>query len=399
MQATTITIPTTATTGKFRAWRTRWFGQPDPVDEQLREIARQGARMSHVAHAFAIVLIVLFSAASLVALGADALKAIQVAMAHGGMDVPSAISLAVVTLIVPASDVAMLYAANMLRILSARRAPWQERIVHIVVMLGVAALESCMYTYMAWKYEHPAMWLAWSLIVARAASASLLSIYLSMARPLPVTSRDILYQAELASGAGLIRDVVREANDRDASLAEKMELYSASAIMTPPDRERLDTMISVMRHRVEAVPTIVDADSTPPSPAPPTGPGTGRKPPIRIPAQNGHSTHDSALTLVPVDGWRPTRNAGNEAAADTSKSPIRIPKKPRTKAAVRTPVRTLEKSHDIESRARAAYRPGMSVGQLKQNARIRSRATADRWLSILEAEHAQQYDRSEASAR
>ena len=45
-----------------------------------------------------------------------------------------------------------------------------------------------------------------------------------MARPLPVTARNILAQVELASGLGLIRDAVTIANDASASLSQKVAL-------------------------------------------------------------------------------------------------------------------------------------------------------------------------------
>jgi hypothetical protein len=69
-----------------------------------------------------------------------------------------------------------------------------------------------------------------------------------MARPLAVTSRDILAQGELASGMGVLRDVVSVANDPDASLDTKMRLYRASAVMQPTDAERLDNMIAAVSH-------------------------------------------------------------------------------------------------------------------------------------------------------
>ena len=86
---------------------------------------------------------------------------------------------------------------------------------------------------MAWRYETPVSVVAWALILSRALAAPLLSVYLAMARPLPVTARDILAQVELASGLGLIRDAVTIANDASASLSQKVALFGASAVMTP----------------------------------------------------------------------------------------------------------------------------------------------------------------------
>lgn len=226
---------------------TLWRRPTDPVERQLRDIARQGSGMALVAHLCATALLVLFSLASFVSLGGDTLTAILAEWHRGrGLDVPAAISLSVITLMVLAFDVGMLYAASMLRLLASRRAGAREQWVHVVVMCGVAAIEASTYAYMAWRYEAPATALAWGLIIVRAAAAPLLAVYLSMARPLPVTARDILAQAELASGAGVIRDVVRVAQDGAAPLDEKMALYGASAVMSHDDRRRLDAMLDVV---------------------------------------------------------------------------------------------------------------------------------------------------------
>ncbi len=113
-------------------------------------------------------------------------------------------------------------------------------------MATVAVLEAGTYAYMAWRYETPVSVVAWALILSRALAAPLLSVYLAMARPLPVTARDILAQVELASGLGLIRDAVTIANDASASLSQKVALFGASAVMTPQDRERLDGLLAAV---------------------------------------------------------------------------------------------------------------------------------------------------------
>ena len=166
-------------------------------------------------------MLVLFSAGSLVALGGDALLSVLDGAQQGHVDVPAAISLGVSTLLVLCMDVAMLYAASMLRLLGMRRAEPRSMRLHRGVMATVAVLEAGTYAYMAWRYETPVSVVAWALILSRALAAPLLSVYLAMARPLPVTARDILAQVELASGLGLIRDAVTIANDASASLASE----------------------------------------------------------------------------------------------------------------------------------------------------------------------------------
>jgi hypothetical protein len=233
--------------GKLHAWRARWFGERDGVADQLADIARQGSGMARLAHVCASLMLVLFSAGSLVALGGDALISVLSGAQQGHVDLPAAISLGVSTLLVLCMRRAE--PRSMLRLLGMRRAEPRSMRLHRCVMATVAVLEAGTYAYMAWRYETPVSVVAWTLILSRALAAPLLSVYLAMARPLPVTARDILAQVELASGLGLIRDAVTIANDASASLSQKVTLFGASAVMMPQDRERLDGLLAAVEAR------------------------------------------------------------------------------------------------------------------------------------------------------
>lgn len=235
--------------GFFNRLRIRLFGETDPVDRQLDEISRQGSGMARMAHVCSLALIVLFSLGSLVALGGDDLKAIMTQWNHGQVDIPSAISIVVSTLLVLCMDVGMVYAASMLRLLVARRASAGEMRLHQLVMAVVAILEASTYAYMSARYEHPANLAVWSLILARAAAAPLLSVYLALARQLPVLPRDVLYQVELAAGKGVLKNVTELANDPEASLTDLLVMYYASADMSDADRERLSRLAQAVQFR------------------------------------------------------------------------------------------------------------------------------------------------------
>jgi len=222
----------------------------DPVERAMRELERQGAGMARLAHLFATLMVVLFSLGSLVALSGDAFGAIVSAVEHGGLPgIPQAISVLVSTLMVVCCDIGLVYAAMTLRVLKTRGTSRDEQLLHWFVLVTVATIEAGTYLYMSARYEAPTG-VAWALVVARAVAAPLLSVYLSMARPHPVTPRDILHQAELAQGIQLVRDVLRVAQDPEASLADKMRLYGASAHMAEQDRQRLEGMIAVVQDRL-----------------------------------------------------------------------------------------------------------------------------------------------------
>ena len=224
----------------------RFFRQVDPIDRQLADLARQGSGMARVAHMRATLLVVLFSAGSLVALGSDALNKILTDWQRlHTLDIPSIISVTVSTLLVLAFDVSMLQAASMLRLLSSRHASLGERWLHIAVMAIVAALEAgpigiCPGS-MNTRRRPQQVPLSWP-----GTCRSAVSRLLSMSRVLAVTSRDILGMVELASGAGVLRDVTQAARDPSASLDRKLRLYGSAAIMTAPDRARLRGMIEAV---------------------------------------------------------------------------------------------------------------------------------------------------------
>src|SRR5260370_2664411 len=90
--------------GRFARWRARWLGERDTVETQLADIARQGARMAQVAHVCASALLILFSAASFVALGGDTFAEIHARWsASRQLNVAAPISLTVITFIFLAS--------------------------------------------------------------------------------------------------------------------------------------------------------------------------------------------------------------------------------------------------------------------------------------------------------
>lgn len=325
--------------GRLHAWRVRWFGERDLAAEQLADVARQGTGMARLAHAAAAALLVLFSLAAVIALGGDVLEQVLASLRAGGLpNIPALISLLVAFLLVPCMDVAMLYAASQLRLMATRRATTGYAL-HRTVLLSVALLESATYLYMVWQYEAP-HGIAWALVILRAVAAPLLSVYLSMARPLPVTARDIMARVEYASGLGMIRDTVTIANNPEASLAQKAALFNASAQMSPEDRAGLGVLLAQVGGDVPSGVRVIEASAE-----------TGDIP--RLPAPT-----PIAQARVRHGGTSRPRRAKRVSADFTSK----------------------------EGQARTAWRPGMSVEALMKAADI-GKGTAQKYAAKFTAEY------------
>lgn len=378
--------------GLFQRWRVRFFGERDAVAEQLRDIARQGSWMARFAHACAFLLIVLFSLGSLVALSGDALVRV-VALGAQPASIPAAISVAVSTLLVTCFDAAMLYGSAVIRILRARRAEWREMGGHIAVIAIACILEAATYLYMAAQYDTPATWAAWALVGARAGAAPIFAVYLSMARALPVGPRDILYQVELATGAGVIRDAVGIANDAAAPLARKMALYDASAVTSEQDRERLQRMIGVMDTAPTPTPLALPAPESPvrtqaaedgggDDETPPTGPGTPvRKSPVRT----GRESRREAAAIIKLETppeWR------ERAARGQKKSPVRTPRRTRRVVPVA----------NYETQARTAWANGAKTVKKMEMATGMGHAAAQSWVRSLKAAEKARKEAAQAQA-
>ena len=250
----------TTKTGLIPGMRTWLFGEHDPIERQLRKLDRQGMRRVKVAHSCALAVIVLFSLASLVAFSTDALNSVYASwtQAHT-VNVPAAISALVSCLIVLCMDIGMLNAAAELRVLQSRHAQGAEKRSRQLLMAAIALVETGTYTYMEWKFSHPADWIAWTLICARAVLMPVLSINLSLVRPVAYGPEDILSQSERLSGRNLMRYVITAARGATATFAQTLNIYRASAVANPQSQERLEQLIDAIQQHESVVPPPEDA--------------------------------------------------------------------------------------------------------------------------------------------
>lgn len=398
--------------------------RPDAVERQLKAIARQGAHSASLSHLAAMALIVLFSLGSLVSLSGDALASIlRQWHATGSVDVVAAIGVGVSTLVVICMDMAMLRAASVLRMLAARRASPAEKRGHQAMLYAVAVVEASTYAYMSVLYDAPHSLAAWAIILARAGMAPIVAVYLSMARPLPVERRDILAQAALASGAGVLRDVVTVANDASAPLARKVALYKAADADTQGDAQ-LDRMIAALAP--DASPLAISGDTSITGEAlrlsdgaytaPQDGPHASDDTPRVLSASDapaplqrdiaasavgvrtgdmvGVRTHADA-SASPDETPSPPTGPGSPTTASTRRQRQRTPKpsQPRSNVLRLTPDRdglrrAAQERQSLEAVARDAFAAGATSIAKMREATGMSQSAAQSYVRMLKAESA-----------
>lgn len=318
VQTPTPTMPTTTTATLYRPSPSSSpspFSPGEDVARQLHDLERQGGGMASLAHICAGLLLAAFSAGSLISISYAAFERFLLQWAAGAFDLPDAISLAVNALLVLAADVGLLYAASQLRTLIAAGAPASEQRIHRWAMLGASALESATYLYLVWTFDRPDTLFLWSIGTARALAAPLFAAYLSMVRPIPVGPRDVAYQAALASGKGVVRDVATIAADPAAPLDRKVRIFRAASTMTSADRAKFDGIIDALAPHEEqqqdheqqqeepqpAPDTPAAPASEPQPPEPPEPPTPPRDRTAASPQHNGHdTTRSNAQDLSPV---------------------------------------------------------------------------------------------------
>lgn len=250
-------------------------GKRDPIEQQLHEVERQGHGMARIMHAAGYLMLVLFSVGSAIGICGTL---VQEVVANGPLtwqSLPNDVVITVSLMLVFCMDLAAIYAAFHMRLLATRHAPWQQYIIHALVLLTCTVLEGGTFIQMSFEYDNVIAGTVALLIIARGIVAPLLSVYLNMARPIPSGVADIAYQSFLGAGQGVVRDIIHIANDPNASLADKAELMSASAYINQREQAQLDRLIDVARRREERrLPApharIVAASSTLPPETPPT---------------------------------------------------------------------------------------------------------------------------------
>lgn len=339
--------------------------QSAPVSEdvaaQLRDLERQGGGMARLAHICAGLLLFAFSLGSLISISGAAFYRFLAEWDAGRADVPDAISLAVNVLLVLAADVALLYAASVLRVLHTSGAPNRETRLHTWAMIGASVLESSTYLYLVWTYDRPTTFFLWAIGVTRALGAPLFAAYLSLARPLPVGPRDVAYQAALAAGKGVVRDVTVLAGDPTAPLERKVKIYTASALMSPHDRTRFDAIISAVSEE-PALPAL----AAPQPERPPTGGGT----PIEWSAESNED--DSGPDSGQMPAVRRLGNAHTARAGAAKRRAQRLP--PAALAIARKEAR--ETGQRVTAFSLLDQHPEMPVEQLRSALGCRTETAA-----------------------
>jgi hypothetical protein len=297
----------TQASGFFPRLRAAFWGQRDPVAERIKRIEKQGAGPARMAHFLAVVLIVLTSIYSFLALGQDDAKQLVASWQHGQLDILAALFTATSFVFVAAMDGAMVIGALNIRVVISRLGGIGQMLHHIGTVVIVAILEAGTYLDTSWTYDKPVTLGAQLLIIGRAVVMPGLAVYLSLADHIPATADDILRENALASGIGVIKDTTGIAADSSVPTHHKVAIFRASSVMSKGARERLDGLVTATQ-AVQST-RLTPSEWVEPD-LPPDG---GRKP----------SAHTGTVTdIVPFQGVPAHSYSSNDLSAFSGDSPV-----------------------------------------------------------------------------
>lgn len=252
--------------------------QEQRVNAVMREMEQHGEHLANWANRLATMLLAVFSTASLLSLSLAAFNTFMAQLAAGHLDIPDALSVLLNLLLVLAMDMAMFYAASVIRAVASAGGATREIAVHVVVMATASLLETATYIYLVVQYDRPTNAWLWAIGIGRGIAAPLFATYLSLARKLPVAPRDIAYYVALLSGRGVVHDVAVLAADRHAPLHRKVNIYTAAATMAAAEHAKFSRIIAAVEDKPAAVEAKRQEEPKPQQTPAPEQPGPEREP-------------------------------------------------------------------------------------------------------------------------
>src|SRR5215472_6488340 len=209
----------------FAFWQRRELSLPE---QQLEALKKQGSSIVQTAHFLAFVMIVATSIASLNTLAGVVVNRVLESLPHGHTQFTDVANIVISVFFVLVMDTGAVYAATQIRIILERGLDKRALWLHVPLVIVVSLIEGLTYGVMLWTYDPPHSLLQGILIIARASSVPLLSLYLVLARVTPAGTSDIINLANMASGLGLLDDVYNSSKDKTISMARKAEIFQAT---------------------------------------------------------------------------------------------------------------------------------------------------------------------------
>jgi hypothetical protein len=210
--------------------------------KKLLKIRREGERSASTAHGYASVGIVVIAAMALYGLAYDSIQKLFNTTGGTPVDMKTIATLVVVFVLVIVMNYAQLTSAR-----SKRRSEGRGEKVSgqdTRIMYGVLILEAAALGYALYLIEQPKDAIQWGLLVARAIIFAYSVLYLEIQREQPIDTVDMVTQAEIGQGYGMLEELVDSAYDPDIPLALRMQSYQATATLTPQMETKLKAMVA-----------------------------------------------------------------------------------------------------------------------------------------------------------
>lgn len=209
---------------------------------KLLKIRREGEKSASTAHRYSSVGIVVIAAMALFGLSHEDIVKLLNTPPGQHINIGQLVPLAVIFVSIVVMNVGQLVAAR-----SKRRSESRGEAVKSIdkqIMYGVLGAESLSFGYALWLIDQPHTIIQWLLLIIRSALFTYTVMYLEIQREQPIDTVDMITQAEIGQGYGMLDELVERAYDTDLPLALRMQSYQATATLEPQMERKLQAMVA-----------------------------------------------------------------------------------------------------------------------------------------------------------
>ena len=241
--------------------------------QKLRRIRREGEKSANTAHIYSGIGILVIASMAMLGMSYNDIMVLLHPTKHGP-DMGRLVPLLVVFISIVVMNYGQMTAARNRRRSESRGEPITS--IDSQIMYGVLGAESLSFGYALYLIDKPSTAIAWALLAIRSLIFCYVVMYLETQREHAIDTVDMITQAEIGQGYGMLDELVDRAYDTDIPLALRMQSYQATATLHPDMALKLSAIVAASQaqdtYKKDGTIIILNKDGAPLTPAVATPP-------------------------------------------------------------------------------------------------------------------------------
>ena len=242
--------------------------------QKLRRIRRLNEKSANTAHIYSNIGILVIASMAMFGMSYNDIMILLHPIKGQGPDMGRLVPLLVIFISIVVMNYGQMCAARNRRRSESRGEPIAS--IDSQIMYGVLGAESVSFGYALYLIDKPSTAIAWILIAIRSLIFCYVVMYLEMQREHAIDTIDMITQAEIGQGYGMLDELVDRAYDTDIPLALRMQSYQATATLHPDMALKLSAIVAASQaqdtFKKDGTIIILNKDGAPLTPAVATPP-------------------------------------------------------------------------------------------------------------------------------